>query len=511
MFFSINGIAQVEQLEVAAYTFSVQPKIGTPSGHSRTGNKIEEVYGDLKSTLFLFSDGERSFCLLTSPLGIERDRLYYASKEILSQVLKIPSDAIVANSSHNHTIPYLDLNNKVRPEDPTLGLSWDLGQEYVSKLRDAAEFVSKNLQPISLEWGRVEENRITYNRKGIRSDGSTYFMREEDRLDVAGEGYRGNIDPDATVLLFKGREGKVVSALTFFTGHPVAAYNPEKMISYGQFPQAATEKLSVYLGGIPVGFVQGSAGNINSKHMLTGTIDQAKELGEMLGDSFILASNSTVISKRVGLEWSREPVNIPLSELPPLENLKSDLASIDDFIRRGEAGDEDTFECVGMNFPKALSPSYRAKLIDLVRPWYVWAIEQHETNNLGNLPSFMPIRIFVARIGDLGFVGMPYETFVETGLKIKSESILPCVLTCGYTDGRYGYIPDASGVLDREYMSGAYRYMKGMLNIENDISGKEDDYSRRIISANRYIPPYKSPAGDEVANVAIRKVNEFAR
>ncbi|MEX2512441.1 MAG: hypothetical protein WD398_06015 [Cyclobacteriaceae bacterium] len=504
-------MAQVEPLEVAAYTFSIHPKVGTPSGHSRTGNKIEEVHGDLKNTLLLIRQGDNKLCLFTSPLGVERGVLHDFCVNELSRKLDIPREAIVTNSSHNHTIPFLDVREVDMPEKGSSDyLSWELGREFIREFSRATDEISNRLTPVLVEWGVAEENRITYNRKGVRLDGSTYFMREEDRLNLKGEGYHGLIDPDAAIVVFKDEEAKPVAAISFFTGHPVAAYSPEKMISYGQFPQAASEILSKYLGGIPVAFVQGCGGNINAKHMLTGTIEQAKQLGENLGQSFIVAAKSLRQSKRVGLEWSREPVKIPLSELPDEESLKRDLKEMDDFIKRGNEGDENTLECIGMNFPKALTPPYRARLVEMVRPWYVWAIEQHETYNLVNIPSYLPIEIIVARFGDVGFVGLPYEAFVETGLKIKANSQLPFVLTCGYTDGSFGYIPDASGVDHREYMSGNYRY-RGSFGSFIGWKDKKDLLPHNLYVAREYIPPYKAPAGDACADVAILKIAEFAR
>jgi hypothetical protein len=500
-FFSFEGNAQGGDLEMSAYTFAIHPKVGIRAGHSQTANLIEAVYGDLKSTLFLFKDGKTSFALLTSPLGIEGTGLRDASAAEISRIVGIPKEAIIASGSHNHTIPVLDVKSEESPEKGTPQyMVWELGQEYLKGLRDAANYVKNNLQPVTVEWGKAEENRITYNRKGVRPDGSTYFVREEDRLEIEGEGYRGLIDPDAVVVLFKGKSKKAIAALTFFTGHPVAAYNPEKMMSYGQFPQEASEKLSAYLNGVPVGFVQGCAGNINAKHMLTGTIEQARHLGQQLGDSFILAAKSARPSKRKGLDWSRENVDVPLADLPDEKVLERDLALMDGFIKRGKEGDENTLSCIGMNFPKALSPPYRARLVELTRPWYVWALEQHKTKNLKNVPKFLPIQIVVARFGDVGFVGLPFESFVETGLKIKRESSLPIVLTAGYTDGTFGYIPDASGVDHREYMSGNFRYRRGAKDVK-DAKGK-------IITSD-FIPPYKAPGADACAEVAVEKLKEF--
>ncbi|MGI6522115.1 MAG: hypothetical protein ACOX2D_13455 [Fermentimonas sp.] len=490
MFNCVVSNAQIENLENSAYTFAIQPKAGTPSGHSLTGHKVEEVYGDLKSTLFLFSQGNNKFCLLTSPLRVEEGPLHDFCVEKLSHSLGISKSAVITNSSHNHTIPYIDVSENNRPDYPQ-SLCWDLGRDFIEGLENAVAHVIDNLTPVTVEWGVAEENRITYNRKGKYPDGTSFFMREEDRLALAGNGYHGVIDPEATVVLFKNYEGKPVSVLSFFTGHPVAAYNPEKLISFGQFPQVATEILSEYFGGIPVGFVQGCAGNINSKHMLTGTIEDANLLGKYLGESFLVAAKSLRPSKRSGLEWSRETVNIPFANLPDVEELEQDLNSIDDFIRRGNSGDENTLKCVGMNFPRALTPPYRAKLVELIRPWYVWALEQHKTGSLNNLPDFLTFNIIVARFGDVGFVGLPYEPFVETGLIIKKESDLPCVLTCGYTDGDYGYIPNGEGVDDREYMSSFYRYS--------------------AISYPTPIPPYKYPGGDACAEIAIKIISKYAR
>jgi len=485
-FCSTAANAEDAVLKASAQTFAVTPKVGTPSGHTKTGNKIEVVYGDLKTTVVLFEEGANRLCYVTSALGVESGALHNACVNILSKTLKISPEAVVTSSSHNHTIPWLHVDSTNIPEagNPQL-LAWELGQDFLKKMQKTANQLARTLEPVSVEWGVAEENRITYNRRGRRLNGKTYFMREEDRM-LVGEGYLGLIDPEAMVVILKGKTDKPVAAITFFTGHPVAAYNPEKLMSYGQFPQAASEKLSKHLGGVPVAFIQGCGGDINAKHMLTGTIEQARLLGDQLGDTFIIAAKSLHKSKRTGLEWSREIVNIPLSPLPGESSLQKDLDSIDDFVKRGDAGDENTYECVGMNFPKALSPAYRARLVQSVRPWYVWALDQHKTSNLKNVPTELPISIVVARFGDVGFVGLPYEPFVKTGLKIKREAALPCVLTGGYTDGSYGYIPDASACDDREYQAGFFRYRGN-------------------------VPPYKAPGGDACSVVAINKLAQFAR
>lgn len=503
--------AQEADVKVGAAVFSITPEVGTPSGHSRTGHKIEEIHGDLKNTIIVFQQSGQTYCLFSSPLGVDRGPLKEFCITELATHFDIPVSQVTLNSSHNHTIPYLDVRDVERPESGTPDLLlWELGRDFIKGFRAAVKEAEQNMTSVSIEYGVAEETRITYNRKGIHLDGTTYFMREQDRLALKGKGYHGIIDPDAAVVVFKNKEKDPVAALSFYTGHPVAAYSPEKLISYGQFPQTASEILSDYLGGIPVAFLQGCGGNINAKHMLTGTMEQARELGEQLGESFIIASQSLMSSTRTGIEWQRAPVKIPLDDLPDLESLEQDLAIIDDFIQRGKDGDENTLFCVGLNFPIALTPPYRARLIELIRPWYVWGIKQHKMSNWNNIPQNLPIEILVARFGDVGFVGMPYEVFVETGLKIKENVPLPLVLTCGYTDGAYGYIPNEGGVHDMEYMSSNYRY-RGRYGVFPQWKNKKDEYPEEIYSAYEFTPPYKAPAGDECANVAIEILTQLAR
>jgi len=473
----------VPVLKAAASSFAVTPKVGSPAV-SRTPQVIHEVIGDLKTTLVLFEHGETQLCFLTSSFGVNERNMNAACRALVAKELGLTPEQVVAACSHNHTIPMIDIGaddaaGAAAPENEAR----KLGREFMDGLGRAARDLRKNLQPVTVEWGVAREERVTYNRRGRRPDGSAYFIREEDRL-LLDKNYIGTIDPDATVVVLRGASGQPVAALAMFTGHPVSAYNPEVMVSFGQWTQVACEQLAAHLGGVPVAFLQGCCGDINSKYMLTGTIEQARQLGEYLGDSYIAATRSLHRSQRTDLQWTRAKVEVPHGPLPALASLEQDLALIDDFIRRGRAGDQDTLYCVGMNFPVNLTPAYRAKLVEMVRPWYVWAVDQRQTGEADKLPKALPIEVVVARIGDVGYVGMPFEPFVRIGLRIKQDTPLPVVLASGYTDGSYGYIPDASACNDREYMGGFFRYLPQR-------------------------SPYAAPAGDAVGDVAVPILTRF--
>ncbi|MDB6167574.1 MAG: hypothetical protein JWM88_438 [Verrucomicrobia bacterium] len=476
-------------LRASATTFSNQPVVGSAADYTASDKTIQRVIGDLKTTLVLFECGEAELCIITSPFPINVGPLQIACRSVAAKELGLPFDSVIAASAHDHCVPLIKVSApKAWGEpgnDPPKSGANEIGRQFLEGVGAAARGLRAKLAPVTVEWGVVQETRLVYNRRGKRADGTSYFIREEDRVKL-GENYVGLIDPDAMVVVLRGAGTKPVAALAFYTGHPVTAYNPEVPFSFGQWPQVACEKLSAHLGGVPVAFIQGSAGDINSKYMLTGTVEQAIELGGFLGDSFVKAADTLHKSARSDFAWERDNVGIPLADLPSVETLKRDLASIDDFVHRGRAGDPDTLSCVGMNFPLALSPPYRAQLVQMVRPWYVWALDQRQSGLAASLPKTCPLQVVVARIGDVGFVGMPWEAFTRTAHQLKEQAPLPCVLTATYVDGSEGYIPDATACDDRDYQAGYFRYLGTR-------------------------PPYRAPGGDAVIGVAISALERLSK
>lgn len=484
----------MKKLQIAASEFALAPEAGTATDN-RTGATACDIVGPLKTTIMLFDDGAVRVCLITTHFGpstpVNVSQLF---RRMVAEDLGIPVSHVLFLSSHNHcSVAFAD-NGVLMYESYSRGdvpppRLLPIGEKFLETLRSHAKLLPRQMQPATVWWSEGSEHRITYNRKGRRSDGTTYLMREEDRL-LLGEDFSGDIDPVAPLVLFRDTANRPIAALTQFTGHPVTSYHPERTIVFGEWPQVACDVLAEQLQTdsrlpVPVGFMQGCAGNVNSRQMLSGDVERSTEFGHMLGGSYIEALEQLKRSERDSLDFVVQQVGVPLGPLPSRASLVDDLREIDDFIGRAKAGDEDTLSCAGLNFARALSPPFRARMVELVRPWTVWALDLYKAGAETTVATELPLEMSVLRIGDVGIAGMPCEPFHEIGRRIRDRSSLPVTIPCGYTNVSHGYIPDSANLGDAEYMSSHHRY-------------------------TRFRPPLAAPAGDVLADVAVETLGRMS-
>ena len=75
------------------------------------------------------------------------------------------------------------------------------------------------------------------------------------------------------------------------------------------------------------------------------------------------------------------------------------------------------------------------------------------------------MKIQAIRIGDLAVCGIPFETFVETGLDLKKRSPFPLTMVIGLANGRHGYLPTPE-----QHKLGGYETWLGTNVVQEDTS-----------------------------------------
>ena len=479
-------------MRAAAGAFETVSKVGDPTA-GRTGAVIERVVGPLRTTVVLLEEGSVRVCLVASPFSTDEETISERIRERIAERAGMAAENVLVFSSHDHCVPLLVRSAHSTwsqiTEKRDQGDLLPLGRRFLDDAVRTAGRLASELREVTVHYGLGREDRITYNRKGRRADGSTYFMREEDRR-LVGKDFRGDIDTDAPVVCLKDSGGGIVLLLVQFTGHPVTAYHPEQSVAFGEWPQVAAEVLAQrFCGSVgepPVAFLQGCCGDVNSKEMCCGGVARSMQFGRYLGRSYVQAAKRLVRSQRHDMGFAMRTVQVPLGQLASQRALERDLEEIRDFVRRASAGDPHTLTCVGLNFPRALSPRYRAALVEMISPWYRWALRQRRTGKAEKAARSLAMEMAVLRLGDVGVVGIPGEPFQGIGRQIKRGSPTALTIPCGYMNRSFGYITDGPNTGDREYMSSFYRY-------------------------TRFLPPYRKPAGDALAKEAVRTLKQLSK
>ena len=459
-------------MKVAAQSFDITPRTGC-EGRSLTAARVEKVFGPLKTTVFLFEKEDTRLCLITSHFLNHYYRFSNLLRKRVADALQLPFDRVLSFSSHNHCAVKLVLDQfGFGKSERDLWLDEnDLsgeGRELLQGCVAAARSLPDRLESVLLRWGLGHERRISYNRKGHRADGSTYMIREEDRLKL-GVDFNGDIDDDAVVVGFYADGGRPLCFLSHFTAHPVTAFDPEHPVVFGEYSQVACDILSKAFGNVPVGFLQGCAGDVNAKGLLADkplaeSVADSTRYGQWLGQTWIDAAGSARPSASDVLALEAQIVSLPYAEVPPSGQLDAQIAELERFLQRCAADDPDTRTCQGLNFPRKMSPHYRAVMVEPLLRWARFARSLRVENRLDESPDHAEYEVTAIRLGDVGVVGMSCEPFDAIGRQIKRASPLPLTLPCGYMhDTCMGYVPDSGNNGDIEYMSAFYRYTTTML------------------------------------------------
>src|SRR5690606_36795609 len=87
-------------------------------------------------------------------------------------------------------------------------------------------------------------------------------------------------------------------------------------------------------------------------------------------------------------------------------------------------------------------------------------IETHERKE-----DTLTVKLQALRVGDLAICGIPFETFCEIGLDLKSRSPFPITMVIGLANGRYGYLPTPE-----QHRLGGYETWLGTNVVQEDTS-----------------------------------------
>jgi len=232
----------------------------------------------------------------------------------------------------------------------------------------------------------------------------------------------GPIDTELGVIAIRDDEERVRGVVVNFACHPVCLHGYRNLIS-PDFPGYLREKLKDELPeGAEVAYLSGAFGDImpaDFKGPGKGEAELGRRMGHALAAEVMRVIDSAHATDGSGIRWKSEHVKLPLTPLPPVEQIRSEVNRLEAELKKN-------------TLPREIRDNYQADI--------EWANEAIEIQQSGRTKSFQEIELLALIVGDLAVLAMPLELYAQVGLIIKQASPFKYTFIAGNSNGAFGYL-----------------------------------------------------------------------
>ena len=347
--------------------------------------------------------------------------------EVISQDVPLTTSSWMLACTHTHSGPETR-TDYIQSKRLDHGYVASLMQKIAESVKKAYE----NCEPAVISSGSVEITDIAVNRHVIGEDGKALpecWLRNEE----------GPVDLNCRLLKIDSAQGDPIALLSNFACHPITIAekleNGSKLIS-ADFPAVAA-KLIKDNTGYELIYTNGCAGNINPIGICTGP-ETTGEYGKRMADR--------VINALPGLQPLREEVVSSVSttlmlgyeSYPTVDELR-------DIILKNEY--------LFIDDVSELTLEQRSEALITVE----WARRFLDLYSMGRTCPQTECELQLMTIGEYCIVGLPFEAFVEIGLKCMELSGVDKSMAVGYANGYLGYLVPPQVYDEGGYEVGSYR------------------------------------------------------
>jgi hypothetical protein len=283
------------------------------------------------------------------------------------------------------------------------------------------------LEPARVGWAIGNNPRQVFNRRWFLRPGNPIddpFDRGTDKVRMnPGANSKsllqpaGPVDPEVPVFAVQALDGRPIAVWANYSLHYVGGV-PANSLSADYFGEFARQLSGLIAGdetkpAFVAAMTNGTSGDINNVNFFEGRASQQpfEQIRLVAAD---VAASAHVAYQRVEFE-----------DWVPLKMQETEIE-------------------LGVRQPDDEELSRAKKLIADAGPG-PWTdrrlIYANETLDMAKYPATVKVKLQAIRIGGLGIVSSPCETFVETGLAIKKLSPLKPTFTIELANGYNGYLP----------------------------------------------------------------------
>lgn len=417
------------KLLVGVSRSDITPEIGGQLFGYRPDLYSDGVNDNLTATAFSFTYGETKSLMITVSVCLLDNEITDYFRTEINKRYNIPRENILISATHTHTGP--STNNM-----PGWG---DVDRPYYENILkpqifSAVEEAINSMQEVTVGVG-VGKSKVGINRRHLN------YLNYAD----LGQSEWGVYNPKMTVISFKNKKDKVVGNIIHYGCHGTVAGLSTKISR--DWAGVMTDALEEESGAITA-FFNGPEGDVGPRISTGGTTAEIQYIYEVGG---IGAKDAIDIYKNI-----EEYKNVSVSTVS--RNIKLPFAKRISYEEAKKGCEEFTLDAI--NCDKQMAVYYNK-------------VKESYENDYVEKESFQ-LEQNIIRIGDVAFVGFPYELFSEIGLRIDEHIKDLHILSLSNTNGSLGYFPTQDQLCRGGYEIKMFKY--------NDVQSFTDDADFHLMS-----------------------------
>ena len=438
--------ADKPSLRAGAAAVDITPKefpLNMPGGF--TANMAESAHDPLHARAMVLDDGSTTLVMaVVDNLGAGPDVLD-EGKEMASQRTGIPKDRMLVSSTHSHSAALLSNKGGAAPVVA-------YHKVFVDGLAESIIRAHAALRPAAIGAAAYPLAEEVFNRRWYLKPGkmplNPYGKLDKVKMNPGTspdvlDHPAGPTDPDITIISVQDAKRKPLAFFANYSLHYVGGMAPGQISAdyFGEFARLMPSRLRADEAFVAV-MSNGTSGDINN--IPFGVTRPPREPFEQIR---IVAGKA---ADTAWLAWRKIEKHSPDARLGMLQRAitlrfrRPTQEQIAEARAVLAVKDKDAIE----KLPR-LAQHYAGNVIA--------AAERNEEE--------LVVIIQAIRIGDLAVCGIPFETFVETGLDLKKRSPFPQTMVIGLANGRHGYLPTPE-----QHQLGGYETWLGTNIVQEDTS-----------------------------------------
>ena len=376
-------------LRAGLATADITPPVGgRMAGYGERLLVSARIHDPLGARALVISDGDEALAIVTLDLaGIDKKTSTTVKTGIKEET---GIEHVMLLSSHTHSGP------EASPAFPSKEKPWITETQH--KIVKAVAEAQAALTPVRYGVGKGEV-REGHNRRKVHPDGSvTMFWRNEAREATEP------VDYELGVIQFNTMDGAAFATLVNFTCHPVVL-GPKNLEISADYPGVLRTTVEEAVGGTCL-FANGACGDINpfmdKSDPAQGAFEEMEKMGRAVGEEAVRLVKALKMHETNDADLTVRSEAIPVA-------LRWDIQN--------------------PGVLEALYAQYGKFIVALI---------------LKRLESELPLEgdlVTVTLGDDLAFVGLPGEFFVEHGLRLKKQCVIPNTFVFGYCNNTLAYFP----------------------------------------------------------------------